>query len=110
MFDRILGIYPQQKVHIELLPGTKPMHLQPCPVPHMHLATFKCELDHLVTIGVLVPEWASPSFIILKKDGHVHWISDFCQLNKVIKCRTYPLPIILDILQNPSGNKLFYKI
>jgi hypothetical protein len=75
MFDRTLGIYPQRKVHIELSPGAKPMHSRPYPVPHMHLITFKCDLDHFVEIGVLVPtqesEWAPPSFNIQKKDGRV---------------------------------------
>ena len=102
MFNRTLGIYPHRKLHIELLPGAKPMHLRPYPVPCMHLTTFKREHDHLIVIGVLVPtqesEWASPCFIILKKDGGVHWISDLCQLNKVIKHRQNPLRIISDIL------------
>ena len=81
----------------------------------MHaLKTFKHELDHLVEIDILVPtkesEWASPAFIILKKDRHVRWISDLCQLNKVIKHRQYPLPIILDILCKHSGYKFFTKL
>ena len=80
----------------------------------MHLATFQCELNHLVKIGMLIPtqesEWALPSFIIPKKDGHVPWISDLRQLNKVIKCRQYPLPIISDKLQKHSGYKFFTKL
>ena len=80
----------------------------------MHLTTFKLELDHLVKIGVLVPtqesEWASPSFIIPKNDGLLHWISDLHQINKVIKCRQYPLLIILDILRKRIWYKFFTKL
>ncbi|KAL7479483.1 hypothetical protein ACHAW6_006817, partial [Cyclotella cf. meneghiniana] len=47
---------------------------------------------------------------IPKKDGRVHWISVLHQLNKVIKCRKYPLPIISDILQKHSGYNLFTKL
>ena len=98
MFDGTLGIYPHQKIHIELLPGAKPMHLHPC----MHSVTFNHQLDHLIKISALVPkqinEWASPSFIFPKKDGRVRWIGYLCQLNKVIKRRQYPLLMILDIL------------
>ena len=54
-----------------------------------HLSTFKKELDHLVKLGVLVPqqqsEWASPTLIVPKKDGRVRWISDLHQLNKVVR-------------------------
>jgi hypothetical protein len=78
------------------------------------LKTFKKELDHLVRIGVLAAqqesEWASPSFITQKKDGRLCWISNLPQLNKVIRCKQYPLPIITDILRKHSGYKFFTKL
>jgi hypothetical protein len=114
MFNGTLGVYPHKKVHIDIDPNTKPVHSRPYPVPQIHLKTFKKELDHLVIIGVLAAqqesEWASPSFIIPKKDGRVHWISNLRQLNKVIRCKQYPLPIITDILRKYSGYKFFTKL
>jgi hypothetical protein len=99
MFNGTLGVYPHKKVHSDI---DKPVHSRPYPVPRIHLKTFKKELDHLVRIGVLAAQqesgWASPSFIIPKIDSRVHWIRDLCQLNKVIRCKQYPLPIITDIL------------
>ncbi len=78
------------------------------------MKTFKKELNHLVKIGVLAAqqesEWALPSFIIPKKDGRVRWISNLRQLNKVIRHKQYPLPIITDILSKRSGHKFFTKL
>jgi hypothetical protein len=114
MFNGTLGVYPHKKVHIDIDPNAKPVHSRPYPVPQIHLKTFKKELDHLVRIGVLAAkqenEWASPSFIIPKKDGRVHWISNLRQLNKVIRRKQYPLPIITDILRKRSGYKFFTKL
>jgi hypothetical protein len=114
MFNGTHGVYPHKKVHIDIDPNAKPVHSRPYPVPRIYLKTFKKELDHLVKIGVLAAqqesEWASPSFIIPKKDDRVCWISNLCQLNKVIRRMQYPLLIIPDILIKHSGYKFFTKL
>jgi hypothetical protein len=114
MFNGTLEVYPHKKVHIDIDPNAKPVHSRPYLVPQIHLKTFKKELHHLVRIGVLVAqqesEWASPSFIIPKKDGRVHWISNLRQLNKVIRRKQYLLPIITDISRKRSGYKFFTKL
>ncbi|KAL7476451.1 hypothetical protein ACHAW6_002313 [Cyclotella cf. meneghiniana] len=45
-----------------------------------------------------------------KYDGCVHWIINLCQLNKVIRCKQYLLPIITNILCKRSGYKFFMKL
>ncbi len=114
MFDGTLGVYPHKKFHIDIEPGAKPVYSRPYAVARIHLLTFKKELDHLVQLGVLKKqyesEWASPTFIIPKKNGRVPWVSDLHQLNKVVKRKQYPLPIINDILRKHIGYKFFTKM
>ena len=114
MFDGTLGVYPHKKFHIDVEPEAKPAYSRPYAIPRIHLNTFKKELDHLIKLGVLVrqqeSEWASPTFIIPKKDGRVRWISDLRKLNKVIKRKQYPLPIITDILRKRIGYQFFTKL
>ena len=62
LFDGVLKKYPGQPMHIDLVPGATPVYRRPYPVPQVHLATFKKELNHLIDIRVLSPinytEWA----------------------------------------------------
>ncbi len=65
------------------------------------------DIKRLCNIGVLEwqpsSRWASPTFIIPKKDSTVHTISDFRELNKCIVRKPYPIPKISTILQELEG-------
>ncbi len=85
LFDGTLGDWKLSPVSFELKEGAKPYHGRPYPIPKIHKATLMKEIDCLILIGVLKwqpsSKWASPSFIILKKDHTVRTISDFRELN-----------------------------
>ena len=80
------------------------------PVPyHANLEVFKIELEHLCQLSVLqccsASAWGTPTFIDPKKDERVCWFSDLCEYNKLIKCKIYPLPRIMDIFCQQNGYK-----
>jgi len=114
LFDGSLGVYPHRRLHIDVEPNAVPVHAKAYPVPISQMEAYKKERDHLVELGVLsvqgASEWGHPSFITPKKDGHVRWLSDLRELNKVIRRRKYPLPIITDILRRRKGYKFFTKL
>jgi hypothetical protein len=114
LFDGTQGVYPHRKFHIDLMPVAVPKHCRPYAIPVIYLEAFKRESIHLIKIGILSPqgasEWASPTFIIPKKDGRVRWVSDLRELNKVVKRKHYPLPITGDILRRRKGYKFFTKL
>jgi hypothetical protein len=78
------------------------------------LEAFKNELQHLVEIGVQskceASEWVAPTFVVPKKDGRVHWVSDFRELTKLIKRKAHPLSRIMDVLRKHHGYKHFTKM
>lgn len=114
LFNGKLGKYPNETVHLDVDPSVEPKFQRAYRVPMMHHAVYKGELDRLCEVDVLEKcgrsDWASPSFIIPKKDGTVRWITDFRALNKALRRKKYPIPRIQDILQRRSGYKYFTKI
>jgi hypothetical protein len=48
-------------------------------------------------------EWASPSFIIPKKDKTVHFLSDFWEVNKRLVRTPFPIPKISMVFQEIEG-------
>ena len=117
LFSGKLGSYPNRKMHlhVEKQDIHKLRYQRPYPVPTVNHEVFKSELDRLVELGVLtrldhlVP-FAAPTFIVPKKDGRVRWVSDFRELNKIIKRRVHPLPHINQILRKRKGYNYFTKL
>ncbi len=107
LFNGTLGDWKLLPVSFELKEGAKLYHGRPYPIPKIHKATLMKEIDRLIWIGVLKwqpsSKWASPSFIILKKDYTVRTISDFSELNKQIVRKPYPIPKISTTLQELEG-------
>ncbi len=107
LFDGTVGDWKLPPVSFELKEGVKPYHGRPYPIMHKHKAVLMKETKQLCNIGVLEwqpsSRWALPTFIIPKKDGIVHTITDFRELNKGIVRKPYPIPKISMILQELEG-------
>ena len=107
LFSGTLGHWYDSAYNIELKEGVEPSQAKPYPVPKVHEATLKAEVERLCTIGVLKKvnrsEWGTPTFIIPKKDGSVRFITDFRELNKRIRRKPYPIPKIQDLMLKLEG-------
>ena len=70
-----------------------------------HLTKLEVVLTRLQTAGLKVnaakreSEWAFLFFISPKSNGTVRFISDFRELNKLLKRKPWPLPKIVETLQ-----------
>ena len=115
LFDGKLKTFKGDKMDVELLPDAKPVFRRPYPCPRIHLHTFKKELQRLIDIGVLekvngASTYATPSFLVPKKDGKVRFIANLRELNKQIRPQDYVLPVIHDLLRKRKSFKYFSKI
>lgn len=107
LFDGTLGDFDTEPVNLELKPDAQPVHSRPFPVPRVHEQTLKTEVERLCKIGVLKEcsnsEWASPSFIIPKKNGTVRFIADLRKVNERLRRKPFPIPKISEIMQKLDG-------
>ena len=69
----MLGVFPHEKVDLELKPDTKPILCKTFAIPNKLLPLLKKEVKKLVELTVLRPrltsKWAFPTFLVPKKDG-----------------------------------------
>ena len=108
LFDGKLGLWRTEPVALDIKPDAKTYHGRAFLVPQIHKEKFKQEIDTLVDLGVLEKDsssqWAAPSFTQSKKNpNELRFLSDFCQLNKQMVRKPYPLPKISEILQELTG-------
>jgi hypothetical protein len=100
--------YNGEPITLDLLPGFKPFYAKPFSIPKGYQQTTKDEIARLESIGLFSKatsfEWAAPTFIIPKKNNTACVKTDFCGLNKCLKCNPCPMPKIPDIFK---GLELF---
>ena len=70
-------------------------------ISSIHGIVLKSQLDQLEDLQVLqrimISEWALPTFMVPKKDGAARFVSDFRQLNEIIKDFQNELPRIQEV-------------
>ena len=75
LFDGTLGDWTGTEIELELQEGVKPWHGKPYPIPQVHEAALRKEVERLIMLGVLEvvleSEWGAPSFIIPKKNNTI---------------------------------------
>jgi hypothetical protein len=81
LFDGTLGDWKTKPVSFQLKEGVSPDRGQAFSVPKVYKETIIKKVERLCQLGLLkrkpASEWASPSFIIPKKDKTIHFLSDF---------------------------------
>ena len=101
LFDGTLGDWKTKPVSFQLKEGVSPYHGGAFPVPKVHKETIMKEVERLCQLGVLerqhYSEWASPSFIVPKKNNTVHILSNFREVNKRLICKS----LKVSLLQQP---------
>ena len=107
LFDGTLGDWRTKPVSFQLKEGASPYHGRAFPVPKIHKDVLIKEIERLCKLGVLerqhYSEWASPSFIVPKKNGTVRFLSDFREVNKRLIRKPFPIPKISTVLQELEG-------
>ena len=103
LFGVTLGTWNTTSVDLELEDDAKPVCSWTYPVPRVHEAMFRKEVERLVILGV-PKEAGAPYFAQPKaKTNCVRFLSDFRNLNRYLKCNPYPILKIREILLNLQG-------
>jgi hypothetical protein len=107
LFDGTLVDWKTKLVSFQFKKGVSPYHGQAFPVPKIHKDTIIKEVERLCKLGVLerqpASEWASPLFIIPKKNRTIHFLSNFWEVNKMLIRKPFPIPKISTVLQELKG-------
>jgi hypothetical protein len=107
LFDGTLGNWKTKPVSFQLKEGASPYYSRAFPVPRIHKETLIKEVERLVQLGVLewqpALEWASPSFIMPKKNRTICFLSNFWETKKRLVRKPFPIPKICTVLQELEG-------
>ena len=79
-------------------------------VPFAFRQDIAVQLQEMQSLGVIEPSdspWASPVVMVQKKDGSLRFCIDYRNLNSVTKPDVFPLPHIVDLLDQLGQSRYF---
>ena len=111
-FDILPPHRPSVDLNIELEDGAKPYHSQLYPMPRAYHAELQKWIDENLATGHIYhghSPWALPLFF--KKENDKLWpVIDYKELNRVMKKKAYPLPLIWTILDQLQRFQYYTKL
>jgi len=113
--DEILELPPSRDVDftIDLVPRGGLVSMASYWMASIELAELKKHIEDLLEkkfIRSSASPWGAPVLLEKKKDGSSKLCVDYCQLNKLTIKNKYPLPRIIDLLDQLRGVVVFSKI
>lgn len=111
LFQKGIGLIPDEKACLRLKENSKPVFCKPRQVPYALKDRVEMELDRLEKLNIIskVDEWGTPIVPVVKKpNGSLRICADFkVTVNQQIKDERYPIPRIEDIFSKMNGGKYF---
>ncbi|KAG0416982.1 Retrovirus-related Pol polyprotein from transposon 17.6, partial [Dictyocoela roeselum] len=99
--------------HTIQLKENKIISKKPFKIPHAIFQDCVDELTKLEAMKVIrksLSPYSSPAFPIRKKNGKIRIVVDFRELNKITTPQFYPLPSIMDMIQQLTNSKVFSQL
>ena len=111
--DNHIGRCEIVKHHIRLSPEAPIFHSHPYRVPMIHMPELKKQVQQLLDNKIIQPStspYASPAFLIPKKNQQLRLVIDYRKLNQYTNVPRFPMPNIKELLQSLQGAKVFSQI
>jgi hypothetical protein len=96
--------------HIPLLPGLVLVNTRPCRYAPLHNDEIERKVSKLMKVGLIVPSvspFASPMFLVQKKDVSWRFCVDYRKLNSMTVKNRFPMPLVDEILDELTGTHFF---
>ncbi|GKD43469.1 putative reverse transcriptase domain-containing protein, partial [Tanacetum coccineum] len=113
--EDLSGIPPVRQVEfqIDLAPGAAPVAWAPYRLASSEMKELSDQMQELSDIGFIRPNsspWGAPVLFVKKKDGSFRMCIDYRELNKLTLKNHYPLPRIVDLIDQLQGSSVYSKI
>ena len=113
VFKDTLGRAKVKPVHIRLKQGASPTFQHPYRYNPQKMQAIEKDTQYLIENDLAVPhigEWSSPPVVVPKESGEWRVCQDYRRVNKLIESDAFPLPRILDCIDQVGEARYLSKL